>query len=132
MAGVEVQFLNKEGDSTNDKGQPIRGKTKTWVVTREISIKAGDTFNRRQLEDDIKRLYGTGLFGDVKVTLRPVAGEPGAVTIVLGVVEQSTGSLSGGIGYSQSQGIFGQIQLCLLYTSPSPRDATLSRMPSSA
>lgn len=111
VAGVEVQFLNKEGDSTNDKGQPIRGKTKTWVVTREISIKAGDTFNRRQLEDDIKRLYGTGLFGDVKVTLRPVAGEPGAVTIVLGVVEQSTGSLSGGIGYSQSQGIFGQIQL---------------------
>ena len=26
----------------------------------------------------------------------------------------------------------GQIQHCLLYTSPSPRDATLSRMPSSA
>ena len=25
-----------------------------------------------------------------------------------------------------------QPQLCLLYTSPSPRDATLSRMPSSA
>ena len=26
----------------------------------------------------------------------------------------------------------GQYKLCLLYTSPSPRDATLSRMPSSA
>ena len=26
----------------------------------------------------------------------------------------------------------GQYQACLLYTSPSPRDATLSRMPSSA
>ena len=26
----------------------------------------------------------------------------------------------------------GQIHICLLYTSPSPRDATLSRMPSSA
>ena len=25
-----------------------------------------------------------------------------------------------------------QIMICLLYTSPSPRDATLSRMPSSA
>ena len=25
-----------------------------------------------------------------------------------------------------------QVNLCLLYTSPSPRDATLSRMPSSA
>ena len=111
VAGVEVQFLNKEGESTNDKGQPIRGKTKTWVITREISIKAGETFNRRQLEEDIKRLYATGLFGDVKVTLRPVAGNPGEVTIVLGVVEQSTGSLSGGLGYSQSQGVFGQVQV---------------------
>ena len=26
----------------------------------------------------------------------------------------------------------GEVQVCLLYTSPSPRDATLSRMPSSA
>ena len=111
VAGVEVQFLNKEGESTNDKGQPIRGKTKPWVVTREVSIKPGDTFNRRQLEDDIKRLYGTGLFGDVKVTLRPVAGNPGEVTIVLGMVEQSSGSLSGGLGYSQAQGVFGQVQL---------------------
>ena len=111
VAGVEVQFLNKEGEATNDKGQPIRGKTKPWVVTREVSIKPGDTFNRRQLEDDIKRLYGTGLFGDVKVTLRPLAGNPGEVTILLGVVEQSSGSLSGGLGYSQAQGVFGQVQL---------------------
>ena len=29
-------------------------------------------------------------------------------------------------------GIFGVLHYCLLYTSPSPRDATLSRMPSSA
>ena len=36
-------------------------------------------------------------------------GAPGAVKIILGVTEQSTGSLSGGIGYSQSQGVFGQI-----------------------
>ena len=28
--------------------------------------------------------------------------------------------------------IDGMINFCLLYTSPSPRDATLSRMPSSA
>ena len=28
--------------------------------------------------------------------------------------------------------VFGEVEACLLYTSPSPRDATLSRMPSSA
>ena len=46
VAGVEVQFLNKEGETTNEKGEPIRGKTKPWVVTREISIKPGEAFNR--------------------------------------------------------------------------------------
>ncbi|MCX5955281.1 MAG: BamA/TamA family outer membrane protein [Cyanobacteria bacterium] len=111
VAGVEVQFLDKEGNTTDDKGRPLRGKTKTWVVTREISMRPGEVFNRRNLEDDIKRLYGTGLFSDVKVTLRPTPDDPGRVTIVLGVVEQSTGSLSGGLGYSQSQGVFGQIQV---------------------
>jgi len=108
---VQVQFVNKEGQATNDKGEPIRGKTKPWVITREVSLKPGQLFNRRQLEEDIKRIYGTGQFSDVKVTLQPVAGEPGRVVIVLGIVEQSSGSLSGGIGYSQTQGVFGQIQL---------------------
>ena len=28
--------------------------------------------------------------------------------------------------------VFDELGICLLYTSPSPRDATLSRMPSSA
>ena len=111
VKGVEVQFLNKEGSATNDKGQPIKGKTKEWVITREISIKSGEVFNRRNLEDYLKRLYGTGLFSDVKVTLRHEPEDPGSVVIVLGIVEQSTGSLSGGLGYSQSQGVFGQIQI---------------------
>ncbi len=108
---VEIQFLNKEGSSTNDKGEVIKGKTKPWVIRREISLKSGELFNRRQLEDDLKRLYGTGLFSDVKVTLKPMANDPGRVTVQIGVVEQSTGSLSGGLGYSQSQGVFGQVQI---------------------
>ena len=43
------------------------------------------------------------------------------------------------LGYSQSSlsaksayPVFDNVNACLLYTSPSPRDATLSRMPSSA
>ncbi len=111
VASIEIQFVDKEGSPTNAKGQPIKGKTKLWVVNRELATKPGDSFNRRRLEEDIKRLYGTGLFGDVKVTLKPLPESPGTVTVVLGITEQSTGSLSGGLGYSQSQGVFGQVQL---------------------
>ena len=35
-------------------------------------------------------------------------------------------------GFSDPRGIFGSPRACLLYTSPSPRDGLLSRMPSSA
>ncbi|WP_115010067.1 outer membrane protein assembly factor [Synechococcus sp. N5] len=111
VAGVEVNFITQDGDDVDENGVTIRGKTKKWVITREISILPGDPFNRNQLERDIKRLYGTQLFSDVKVSLRPVPEQPGDVVIVLGIVEQSTGQLSGGIGYSQSQGLFGQVQL---------------------
>ncbi|MAV09970.1 MAG: hypothetical protein CMN96_00765 [Synechococcus sp. MED850] len=111
VVGVEMKFVNKDGESEDEDGNPIGGKTKDWVVTREISIKPGDPFNRNKLERDIKRLYATQLFSDVKVTLKPVPEQPGDVVIVLGIVEQSTGQLSGGLGYSQSQGVFGQVQL---------------------
>jgi outer membrane protein insertion porin family len=111
VAGVEVKFITQDGDDTDENGNPIRGKTKEWVIAREVSIQPGDSFNRNQLERDIKRLYGTQLFSDVKVSLRPMPGQPGDVVIVLGIVEQSTGQLSGGLGYSQSQGVFGQVQL---------------------
>ena len=111
VAGVEVQFLNKEGEGEDENGEPIVGKTKEWVVTREISVEPGDPFNRNTLERDIRRLYATQLFSDVKVTLKPVPEQPGDVMIVLGIVEQSTGQLSGGLGYSQSQGVFGQAQV---------------------
>ena len=36
-----------------------------------------------------------------------------------------------GTGVRERMGLIG-VTICLLYTSPSPRDATLSRMPSSA
>ena len=36
------------------------------------------------------------------------------------------------VGTNKTAQVVGNITACLLYTSPSPRDATLSRMPSSA
>ena len=111
VSGVEIKFLNKEGEEKDEKGNPIKGKTKLWVIQREISIKPGESFNRNKLEKDIKRLYETTLFSDIKVSLRPVPGDPGNVMILLGITEQQTGSLTGGVGYSQGQGVFGQIGL---------------------
>ena len=48
-------------------------------------------------------------------------------TINYGMIQMSGGSMT--MDYDQERTYF---KGCLLYTSPSPRDATLSRMPSSA
>ena len=46
--------------------------------------------------------------------------------------DNATAELLGDCIYLASMEIFMTAMTCLLYTSPSPRDATLSRMPSSA
>ena len=49
--------------------------------------------------------------------------------------ETATNALASGLadlGVKKADRVLGMMYNCLLYTSPSPRDATLSRMPSSA
>ena len=58
--------------------------------------------------------------GDDGSNVNPVAGH-----YYTSMMEHTPGALNGVTNSRNSDG-------CLLYTSPSPRDATLSRMPSSA
>jgi len=109
VADIEIAFADETGETTDKDGDPIRTDTKPWVITRELSTTAGDRFNRRTLQQDLERLYGTGLFSDINVSLRPIPSDPGLVALVLKVQEAKTGSLSGGLGYSDVQGIFGQV-----------------------
>ena len=111
ISGIEIAFIDEDGNTEDERGRLIRGKTKKWVIKRELITKIGDVFNRSNLESDIKRLYSTSLFNDVKVTLKPVKSDPGKIIVVLGITEQRTGSLTGGLGYSGAQGVFGQIGL---------------------
>ncbi|MBW3042522.1 BamA/TamA family outer membrane protein [Prochlorococcus marinus] len=111
ISGIEINFIDEDGNVEDAEGKLIKGKTKKWVIERELMTKVGDVFNRSILESDIKRLYSTSLFNDVKVTLKPVKSQPGKIIVLLGITEQRTGSLTGGLGYSGAQGVFGQIGL---------------------
>ncbi len=86
-----------------------KGKTKEWVIRRELKTNSGVVFNRKILENDIKRLYATSLFNDIKVSLKPDDQNNKKVIIALDISEQRTGSLTGGVGYSNSAGIFAQL-----------------------
>jgi len=110
VSDIKLRFLGSDGEVVID-GKPRKGKTKDWVIKRELKTTPGSIFNRKTLEADIQRLYATSLFDDVKVSLAPDNLKPGQVIILLDFSEQRTGSLTGGIGYSNSSGVFASIGL---------------------
>ena len=110
ISDIKFRFPGSDGESIID-GKPRKGKTKDWVINRELKTQPGTIFNRKILEADIKRLYATSLFDDVKVSLGPDNSNPGQVIIYLDLTEQRTGSLTGGLGYSNNSGIFATIGL---------------------
>ena len=110
ISEVKLRFPDSDGEFVID-GKPRKGKTKDWVIKRELKTQPGSIFNRKILEADIGRLYATSLFDDVKVSLGPDNLNPGQVIIFLDLSEQRTGSLTGGLGYSNGSGIFASIGL---------------------
>ena len=56
----------------------------------------------------------------------------GKTSLLNSIYTSILNSLAAFVGLPHNNGVFSQSAICLLYTSPSPRDATLPRMPSSA
>jgi outer membrane protein insertion porin family len=108
VENVRVRFRSKEGQDTDEKGQPIRGRTQKYIVTRELELKPGGVFNRNTVQKDLQRVAGLGLFEDVNVSLDP-GTDPSKVDVVVNVVERNSGSIAAGAGISSASGLFGTI-----------------------
>ena len=109
IESVDVRFLNKEGEATDPTGQPIGGNTRRFVVTREVELKPGDIFNRTKAERDLRRVFGLGIFEDVRLALEPGTTDPRKARVIVNVIEKNTGSLAAGAGLSSATGLFGTV-----------------------
>jgi outer membrane protein insertion porin family len=108
LEDVQVRFLTKEGSPTDDKKQPITGNTRPFIITREAELKPGKIFNRATIEKDLRRIYGLGLFDDVRVSLAP-GSDPAKVVLQLNVIERKTANILAGGGISSTNGLFGSV-----------------------
>lgn len=86
-------------------------KTRNYVIMRELKVKKGDVFNKDLARRSIERIYNTGYFEDVNVRLMPGKKDPSNVIIEIEVLEQKTGSVTIGAGYSDSDGLVGILGL---------------------
>lgn len=108
VENIKVRFRNKEGQEVDDKGNPIKGRTKEYIITRELQLKPGQVFNRNIVQKDLQRVFGLGLFEDVNVSLDP-GTDPSKVDVVVNVAERSSGSIAAGAGISSASGLFGTV-----------------------
>jgi outer membrane protein insertion porin family len=85
-------------------------RTQDDVIRRQFRLAEGDAFNRLLVETARKRLRALAFFKSVEIETEP-GSAPDRVIIVVKVVEQPTGELSFGAGYSTSEGIIGDISV---------------------
>ena len=98
---IQVRYFNVEQE-------PVKGKTREFIITREMRLKAGDIFNRNTAQQDLQRVFGLGLFEDVRLSFSP-GSDPREVIVNVDVVEGNTSSLAAGGGISSNAGLFGTV-----------------------
>ncbi|MGL5032175.1 MAG: BamA/TamA family outer membrane protein [Microcystaceae cyanobacterium] len=101
VENIQVRFFNSEDE-------PAEGRTRDFIVTREMQLKPKNVFNRNMAQKDLQRVYGLGLFEDVRLSFNP-GTDPREVVVNVDVVEGNTGSIAAGAGISSSSGLFGTV-----------------------
>lgn len=107
---IEIRFLNRDGEAVDEEGEPIRGRTRPFIITREFESESGEVFNQNQIQRDLQRAFGLGIFEDLNIALNP-GQDPNRVDVIVNVTERRTGSLAASVGVSSASGIFGAVSL---------------------
>lgn len=84
-------------------------KTKDYVLKRMMATKAGDVYNEKKLSDDLKRIFSSQAFSDVRRVLTASPDDPDKYNLTVEVDEKRTGSISLGGGMDTSTGLFGSV-----------------------
>lgn len=108
---IDVRFLDADGNATTETGEAVQGRTKPYVVTREFSLKPGDVFSRDEVETSSQRVFGLGIFEDVRLSLDPAPDDPRKVVVVVNVIEARSGSIGASGGVSSASGLFGSFSV---------------------
>jgi outer membrane protein insertion porin family len=82
-------------------------KTKDFVLKRSLSIKEGEVYNETALNDDLKRLFATQAFDDVRRVITASPDDPTHYNLVIEVDEKRSGAFNVGGGIDTVTGFFG-------------------------
>jgi outer membrane protein insertion porin family len=104
---VDVTYRAETGGKFRFGRVDVSGNVKTLdkVVRRELRFSDGSLYGSTVQKESREGLQRTSYFKDVKITTAP--GAPGEIDAKIEVQEAPTGTLSGGVGFSSVDKIFG-------------------------
>ena len=103
VEAIEIQFLNREGEDKDAKGNPIKGLTRSFIITREMETRSGSIVNRNTIQADLQRISGLRIFKDLKVNFAP-GTDARKVIVLIQPVEQSNFTATPGVNWSSRSG----------------------------
>jgi len=98
---VYVRRINMHGNS----------KTRDEVLRREMRQMESSWASTAKIERSKQRLERLGYFEEVNMEMPPVAGVADQVDVNYSITEKSSGNLTAGVGYSQTQGIIFNVNI---------------------
>jgi outer membrane protein insertion porin family len=101
IENINVRYFDEDDE-------PVEGKTRDFIVKREIQLESGNVFKRDVAQRDLQRVFGLGIFEDARFSFSP-GKDPSKVVVNVDVVESSSGSVAAGAGFSSSSGLFGTV-----------------------
>ncbi|MEM1277090.1 MAG: outer membrane protein assembly factor BamA [Pseudomonadota bacterium] len=109
---IDVTFELIEGEKIFVERIDIEGNTQTLdrVIRREIELVEGDSFDARKIRSARSNIRGLGYFSTVDIDTEQ-GSAPDRAVLKVRVEEQSTGSLSFGLGFASSVGPIGNVAL---------------------
>ena len=109
IESIEVRYIDEDGNTVDAEGETIDGKTRPFIVTREFQTQPGDVFQEDRIQTDLQRVFGLGIFDDVRLSLDPGDEDPRKVKVVVNVDEGNTGSVGAAVGFNLSGDVFGSV-----------------------
>lgn len=104
----EVKLIINEG-RINKIDYSGNKKTKSHVIRRAMSLKEGDVYNENTVSEDMKRIFSSQSFSDVRRVIKASADAPGEYDLTIEVDEKKTGAISLGGGVDTGTGVFGSV-----------------------
>ncbi len=84
-------------------------KTKDFVLKRAMAVKEGTIYNEKTLSEDLKRIFSTQSFSDVRRVISVSPDDPDKYNLTVEVDEKKTGAISLGGGIDTGTGAFGSV-----------------------